>query len=214
MRRALASRKILDHSGHQVVRWHGEPHSPAVMGILAKRIRKSRVSEESCRGASAWGRMRGRAPPGEETAKPRVLASGREQGNGERGIRTLDTGLPVYTLSRRAPSTTRPSLLLPCGADCTGGGGRLQPLLVTGPVVTTEGTTRRSRCWWLRSATASCTGNRLMAGGLYSARGDPYLLPIVWAPLAQLDRAADYGSAGREFESLRAHFFADRPVAG
>ena len=29
---------------------------------------------------------------------------------GERGIRTLDTGLTVYTLSKRAPSTTRPSL--------------------------------------------------------------------------------------------------------
>lgn len=25
--------------------------------------------------------------------------------NGERGIRTLDTGFPVYSLSRRAPST-------------------------------------------------------------------------------------------------------------
>ena len=30
---------------------------------------------------------------------------------GERGIRTLDTGLAVYTLSRRAPSATRPPLL-------------------------------------------------------------------------------------------------------
>ena len=30
--------------------------------------------------------------------------------SGERGIRTLDTVLPVYALSRRAPSTTRPSL--------------------------------------------------------------------------------------------------------
>ncbi len=27
------------------------------------------------------------------------------------------------------------------------------------------------------------------------------------APLAQLDRASDYESEGREFESLRVHFF-------
>src|SRR6185369_9446300 len=27
------------------------------------------------------------------------------KGGGERGIRTLDTGFPVYSLSRRAPST-------------------------------------------------------------------------------------------------------------
>ena len=29
----------------------------------------------------------------------------RRKGSGERGIRTLDTGFPVYSLSRRAPST-------------------------------------------------------------------------------------------------------------
>ena len=33
---------------------------------------------------------------------------------GERGIRTPDTPLRVYALSRRAPSTTRPSLLIAC----------------------------------------------------------------------------------------------------
>ncbi len=30
-------------------------------------------------------------------------------------------------------------------------------------------------------------------------------LDPAYAPLAQLDRASDYGSEGREFESLRAH---------
>src|ERR1039457_1060773 len=34
----------------------------------------------------------------------------RERSGGERGIRTLDTGFPVYSLSRRAPSASRPSL--------------------------------------------------------------------------------------------------------
>ncbi len=34
-------------------------------------------------------------------------------------------------------------------------------------------------------------------------------LPVAYgkAPLAQLDRASDYESEGREFESLRVHFF-------
>ncbi len=32
------------------------------------------------------------------------------------------------------------------------------------------------------------------------------------APLAQLDRASDYESEGREFESLRVHFFFSPPV--
>jgi hypothetical protein len=31
------------------------------------------------------------------------------------------------------------------------------------------------------------------------------------APLAQLDRASDYESEGREFESLRVHFFSFNP---
>jgi hypothetical protein len=35
---------------------------------------------------------------------------GEVKSGGERGIRTLDTGFPVYSLSRRAPSATRPSL--------------------------------------------------------------------------------------------------------
>ncbi len=33
------------------------------------------------------------------------------------------------------------------------------------------------------------------------------------APVAQLDRASDYGSEGREFESLRAHLAGNAPVA-
>jgi len=33
------------------------------------------------------------------------------------------------------------------------------------------------------------------------------------APVAQLDRASDYGSEGREFESLRAHLLGNAPVA-
>jgi hypothetical protein len=33
------------------------------------------------------------------------------------------------------------------------------------------------------------------------------------APVAQLDRASDYGSEGREFESLRAHLVGPAPVA-
>ena len=33
------------------------------------------------------------------------------------------------------------------------------------------------------------------------------------APVAQLDRASDYGSEGREFESLRAHCGFDRSAA-
>ena len=34
-------------------------------------------------------------------------------------------------------------------------------------------------------------------------------LPVAYgkAPLAQLDRASDYESEGREFESIRVHFF-------
>jgi hypothetical protein len=32
------------------------------------------------------------------------------------------------------------------------------------------------------------------------------------APLAQLDRASDYESEGREFESLRVHFFFPPPA--
>jgi hypothetical protein len=32
------------------------------------------------------------------------------------------------------------------------------------------------------------------------------------APLAQLDRASDYESEGREFESLRVHFFFSPPA--
>jgi hypothetical protein len=32
------------------------------------------------------------------------------------------------------------------------------------------------------------------------------------APLAQLDRASDYESEGREFESLRVHFFPSRSL--
>ena len=36
---------------------------------------------------------------------------------------------------------------------------------------------------------------------------------ILFAPLAQLDRAFDYESKGQEFESLRArHFYLDWPV--
>ena len=33
------------------------------------------------------------------------------------------------------------------------------------------------------------------------------MMQPLWAPVAQLDRASDYGSEGREFESLRARFF-------
>ncbi len=40
----------------------------------------------------------------------RAKRGGNAETGGERGIRTLDTGLTVYTLSRRAPSTARPSL--------------------------------------------------------------------------------------------------------
>jgi hypothetical protein len=33
----------------------------------------------------------------------------------------------------------------------------------------------------------------------------PSVRQAAWAPVAQLDRASDFGSEGREFESLRAH---------
>ena len=41
----------------------------------------------------------------QKLAEPKELKAG-----GGRGIRTLDTALTVYTISSRAPSTTRPPL--------------------------------------------------------------------------------------------------------
>jgi hypothetical protein len=38
----------------------------------------------------------------------------------------------------------------------------------------------------------------------YALLPPPYLPAAVFAPVAQLDRAPDYESGGREFESLRA----------
>ncbi len=37
------------------------------------------------------------------------------------------------------------------------------------------------------------------------AMGDNLILPVLRAPVAQLDRADASGASGREFESLRAH---------
>jgi hypothetical protein len=51
-------------------------------------------------------------------------------------------------------------------------------------------------------------GNRGFRGGFLRPdrrRVDFEAQHIQRAPLAQLDRASDYGSEGREFESLRAH---------
>ncbi len=49
-------------------------------------------------------------PSAKELAS-RAVAYAKADG-GERGIRTLDTVLPIYLLSRKVPSATRPFLLL------------------------------------------------------------------------------------------------------
>ena len=44
---------------------------------------------------------------------------------------------------------------------------------------------------------------------------NPFFRSILYAPLAQLDRAFDYESKGREFESLRArHFYMQLYIIG
>ena len=56
-------------------------------------------------------------------------------------------------------------------------------------------------------------GERL--NGIQEVRGSIPLgsmLEVVRAPVAQLDRASDFGSEGREFESLRAHLRRSIPV--
>ena len=118
------------------------------------------------------------------------LRNGRAGKSGERGIRTLDTVLPVYALSRRAPSTTRPSLqarrpfpdrAVPLRTRSRRGSQGCAIVLVSKDFRRVM----RPRHWTRAVPTATSTVSQR-------------------APLAQLDRAADYGSAGREFESLRA----------
>jgi hypothetical protein len=108
--------------------------------------------------------------------------------SGERGIRTLDTELPVYALSRRAPSTTRPSLQARSSVG--------DPYVLRSPGGRKAARSRRGER--LRTAIARLTGQ---VRGIWL----PSPLASRSAPIAQLDRASDYGSEGREFESLWAH---------
>ena len=55
---------------------------------------------------------------------------------------------------------------------------------------------------WLSGRASPCQGE---------GRGFDSLLPLHYAPLAQLDRAFDYESKGREFESLRVRHFITPP---
>ena len=108
--------------------------------------------------------------------------------SGERGIRTLDTVLPVYALSRRAPSTTRPSLQARSSVGA--------PYVLRSPGGRKAARSRRGKS--SRTAVARLTGH---VRGIWL----PTPLASRSAPIAQLDRASDYGSEGREFESLWAH---------
>jgi hypothetical protein len=103
------------------------------------------------------------------------------ESNGERGIRTLDTALRPYT--RLAGERLRPLGHLSrevCGSD-----------------------TARPPAW--QAAHPGRLEGDLVATSRCRSRGRRVEADApTRAPLAQLDRAADYGSAGREFESLRA----------
>ncbi len=65
----------------------------------------------------------------------------------------------------------------------------------------------RNRCGNIRAPDAPGSGRKAGLVGVLDAEISPRLCLelIVFAPVAQLDRAPGYEPGGREFESLRAH---------
>ena len=180
----------MQSAGNRVVARVGAPAAGAHPRECVNRSKSRELHPgvQSCRVAMSTANA-GRGVSRRASGGPE-LRNGRAGKSGERGIRTLDTVLPVYALSRRAPSTTRPSLqarrpfpdrAVPLRTRSRRGSQGCAIVLVSKDFRRVM----RPRHWTRAVPTATSTVSQR-------------------APLAQLDRAADYGSAGREFESLRA----------
>ena len=122
--------------------------------------------------------------------------------NSEKSVRHFSTGAPNVLRQKQK------SVLSPAGGECTqsaareqAGFGRLMGCVFSGPQPQTAANCPNIQYFsWTEGKWLSRTSAPVSDG----------------APVAQLDRAPDYGSGGLGFESLRAHQFtkSDQLVSG